>query len=299
MKSILAFIGTFLLIFGLGRDCCAAEISVDPLENVVQTGEGHYTCEYDDVSHDFFVDLSEEPEGSALIIALHGYGSSAESFRRDTLLHETVNPEGYTVVYVSGAPDPTDRTAAPGWNYEGKAAGNRDLEFLISLAAYIGQIYHTDTGRCYVVGFSNGAFMCHRLALEAADVFKGVISVSGTMPLQVWEKRTGTAASSLLQITGEKDETIPKNSDGSARYSRAPAIEDVIGYYADVNSLDIIEKRKEGKDSLLTKYSGASSERVVWHVVIKDGRHTWSAGNVTGIDTAGLILDFLETQRPA
>ena len=55
----------------------------------------------------------------------------------------------------------------------------------------------------------------------------------------------------FFQITGEKDDVVPKNSDGSAKYAIVPAIEDVIAYYAEANGLTLdqietlFERKKE------------------------------------------------------
>ena len=69
--------------------------------------------------------------------------------------------------------------------------------------------------------------MAHRLALETDGVFAAVVSVAGAAAESVWENRPGSLRVGLLQITGEKDGVVPKHSDGSARYAKSPAIEDV------------------------------------------------------------------------
>ena len=261
-------------------------------ENIVSTGDGCFTCFYDGVKHDFIVDLPEKPKGSGLIVMLHGYGSTAETFRRDTGFHKAANAQGYTVVYVTGAPGP-DRTSATGWNYETGGSGNSDPEFLCALVNYLRQQYHTDEKKSIAVGYSNGGFMCHRLAAEAAETFSCIVCVAGTMPESVWKSRPEKCSVSLLQITGEKDNAIPKNSDGSARYAKSPAIEDVIEYYAAANGLDHSVTEKIGNRSVLTKYCGNSAYRQVWHLVVKDGHHSWPGENTTGINTNQLILDFI------
>ena len=288
---------------GSGRDAAAdrrtdppADGSPEELADVVEISDGRYSCSFDDVKHDYIVDLPADPQGGPLIIMLHGYGQSAESIRRATGLHRDANPLGFTVVYVTGAPDPEDRSSSAGWNYEKPEAVKNDLEFLSALARRIREQYRTDPSRCFAVGFSNGAFMCHRLAIEAADTFSAVVSVAGTMPRAIWEKRPETCRVGFFQVTGEKDDTVPKNLDGSARFARSPAMEDVIAYYAQANGLDQTETLPEGKGSLLTKYGSPSSDRQVWHLIIRDGRHSWSAESVTGINTNVLVLDFLSTQ---
>ncbi len=259
------------------------------LEGITLISEGHFSCTYDSIEHDFIIDLPAEPEGSPLVLMLPGYGGTAESFRQDTAFQIEANSRGFTVVYVTGAPNPKDRTSATGWNHNADEDGNDDVEFLTALASYIQKTYKTDSNRCFAVGFSNGAFMCHRLAVEASKTFTAVVSVAGSMSENPWISRPKRNDVGVLQITGEKDDVIPKNSDGSSRYSRMPAIEEVIAYYTSSNHLDTVNEELIGDDCILRKYSGDESERQVWHLLVGDGRHSWP----TNIDTNALILEFL------
>lgn len=133
--------------------------------------------------------------------------------------------------------------------------------------------------------------MCHLLAAEASDTFKAVISVAGTMSDSVWNKVPDVCNISLLLIAGEKDLVIPKFSDGSVNYSSFPAIEEVVDYYEE--GLEMKAVREIGNDSTLTIYGDSSRE--VWYLFVKDGRHSWSAEDVTGIDTNALIIEFLNS----
>ena len=45
----------------------------------------------------------------------------------------------------------------------------------------------------------------------------------------------------------------------------------------------------------MTEYKD-DSDKQVWFLFIEDGRHSWSAESVTGIDTNRIILDFLESE---
>ena len=287
------FAAVLLLSFGSG---CAGQ-RPDRIENMSRDAGDRWTCTFEGVNHSFLLDLAEPAEGSPLILMLHGYGGSAESFQREAGLEKDASPRGYSVVYVTGAPDPGVRTSSTGWNYGGGDEAGRDTAFLTALAAYLQREYGLDKTRTYAVGFSNGAFMAHRLALESDGAFAAVVSVAGTMAERVWAGRSEVLHVGLLQITGEKDPVIPKNADGSARNSRSPAVEDLIEYYAAANALTDCETLPCGKSSVLTVYASPSSDRQVWHLLVADGRHFWSAQPLTGVDTNRLILDFLDAQQ--
>lgn len=267
-----------------------------PLEDVAQEGEGCLVCSFDGVKHRVLLELPEPHEGAPLVLMLHGYGNNAESFRLQTAFEEAALPRGYAVAYVTGAPDPSVPTSATGWNSEAKSEGNRDTEFLCALAHYLQESYSLDSARTYAAGFSNGGFMAHRLAMDAADTFAACVSVGGLMPESVWNARREENAVGFFQITGEKDDVVPKNSDGSARYSRAPAIEDAIEYWAASDGLELKETVPVGNESSLTRYAREGKPQQVWHLVVTDGRHSWPDEGLYGIDTNALILDFLDTQ---
>ena len=87
---------------------------------------------------------------------------------------------------------------------------------------------------------------------------------------------------------------VRKNSDGSAAYAKDPAIEDVMAYWAVSNGLEQYASEEIGKGSLLTKYRGEGTPDQVWHLFVKDGRHSWPGEKLNGFDTNSLILEFFE-----
>lgn len=272
-------------------------IEAEPLTDVVQEENGAFTCTYAGISHACVADFPAQTEGAPLILVLHGYSGTAESFRSAQHFEAAANPRGYAVVYVTGAPDPNDPTSGNGWDSGLGQAGNPDTAFLKSLALYLQETCQLDPNRTFAVGFSNGAFMTHRLAMEASDTFAAVVSVAGMMPKQIWESRNGTNSVGVFQITGEKDDVVPKNSDGSAKTAEAPAIEDVMDYWAESNGLSEQGREEIGNGSELIRFAGSGSQKQVWHLRVKNGRHSWPSPDYTGIDTDTLILDFLDTQR--
>ena len=267
------------------------------LEDIAQKNENTFTCSFDGVKHSFILDLPENSEGAPLVVMLHGYGNTAEAFRTAVHFEEEANALGYAVVYVTGAPDPNASSSATGWHSDPGIAGNRDSEFLVSLAKYLQEKYALDSRHAYAVGFSNGAFMTHTLAMEADGTFTAFVSVAGLMQESVWEARRESNSVSFFQITGEKDDAVPKNSNGSARYAAAPAIEDVMEYWAESSGLDLKETVPIGKSSVLTKYGCDEKPQQVWHLFVKGGRHSWPSEQYNGIDTNALILEFFEAQK--
>lgn len=266
------------------------------LNSIELAEDGTGFAVYDGVNHDIIVNLPEATEGAPLVVMLHGYGESASALMQKTAFEQEANPLGYAVVYVTGAPSPEDKTSAAGWNSGIGISSNKDVEFLCALVNELCNTYSLDSNRVFAVGFSNGAFMTHRLALEADDIFAAVVSVAGMMPENIWIIKPGQCEIGILQITGEKDDVVPKNSDGSAKFSKAPAIEEVIDYYVEKNGVSLSDTVSIGKKSILEKYTSADSKKQVWNIFIPDGRHSWPDESIVGFSTNQMILDFLETE---
>ena len=213
MVILLLLILCFCMV-GCSKDNRASAMKI---EDITQEEDNLFSCSYDGVAHEFILELPEDTQGAPLVILLHGYGNTAKSFRSSIHFEEKANPLGYAVVYVTGAANPGDATSAVGWNSGMSAEGNDDVGFLAALAAYLQKEYSLSEERTYAVGFSNGAFMTHRLAMEASDSFTAVVSVAGMMPEEIWINRDESNDVGVFQITGEKDDVVPKHSDGSAK----------------------------------------------------------------------------------
>ena len=268
----------------------ASENTVEyDIENVSSTGkDGSFTCEYAGEKYGFVLcppDENGDNVETPLILALHGYGNNADAMRLMTHLDETAFSRGYAVAYIS--------SAKPGWNC---GLGDSDLDdvgFLKKLAAYLQESYGFDPERTFAVGFSNGAFMTQRLAVDAQDTFAAVASVAGMMPQSVWDSRAEKSDIGVLEIYGTKDDVVPKKSDDSYKTAGAPAIEDVMEYWAASNGLTERETVDLSDKSVCFKASGSSGGNV-WLVAVTDGRHSWPDVKFAGFDTNELILDFFD-----
>ncbi|MBP3209705.1 MAG: prolyl oligopeptidase family serine peptidase [Oscillospiraceae bacterium] len=201
----------FLITLFLLR-CAHAENSSDPMLEVVHLSGNKYFCLFEGVKHDFILDIPEKTKESPLVLMLPGYGNTAESFRSTVQFQKEANALGYAVAWVTGARNPNDPLSSTGWNSGIGADGNDDVAFLISLANYLQKEYSFDGKRTFVAGFSNGAFMAHRLAMEAGGTFSACVSVAGMMPVKIWNARKDTNDISFFQISGEMDDVIPKKA---------------------------------------------------------------------------------------
>lgn len=264
------------------------------LENVESVGNGRFVCSYNGETRSF-LECPTEGEPRGIIIMLHGSASDGKAFRVYTGMDEPANARGFCVVYVDGVANPEDRSSPSGWNSGIGDSPVDDIGFLRSLAAYLQGRYSLTREETFAAGFSNGGFMMYRIALEGQDFFSGVASVAGMMPAAMWEKKPERLSMSLLQINGTKDDAVPMNCNGTAKYTKAPAIEDVIDFFVSAEVLNEEESVSLSERAVLTKHSSLSNPVLVWQVLIKDGRHSWPEEKYVGFDTYSLILDFFDT----
>ncbi len=271
-------------------------VQVVPLQSIEQKDEHAYSCDYNGTTREFIEYGPEDENGvKGVIFMLHGYGSGAENFRLDTKMDEVARERGYVVVYVTGSKNEQDKTSSIGWNSGIGDSSSDDLGYLKSLAGYMQDKYGLTREETFVTGFSNGGFMTYRIAVEGQDSFAAVASVAGMMPQAMWELKPDRLSVSLLQVSGSKDDVVPMNSNGSAKYAKAPAIEDVLDYFAVANGLTKADTIALSEKAELIKRFEEGSHEQVWSVLIRDGRHSWPQEDLCGFSVRELILDFFDT----
>jgi polyhydroxybutyrate depolymerase len=121
-----------------------------------------------------------------LVLAFHGGGSSAGFMADDSRygLQREADQAGFIVAFPNGASRlPGGRLAT--WNAGGccgyaRDQGSDDVGFARVVVGAIEARYAVDASRVFATGMSNGGMMAHRLACDAADVFRAVASVAGT-----------------------------------------------------------------------------------------------------------------------
>ncbi|MFE3195789.1 alpha/beta hydrolase family esterase [Nocardia sp. NPDC059240] len=157
-----------------------------------------------------------------LVVVLHGNRSSVlgpvQRFadaraRRGTGFDACVDRYGIAVAY----PD----AFGGGWaDGRGVSAGDRngvdDVTFLRAISWWCAEQCGTRDDGVLVAGISNGAFMAHRMALEAADLVSAFVAVAGGLPAALTGVRPTHAVSALL-MNGTADRIVPIGGGHSRR----------------------------------------------------------------------------------
>ncbi len=141
-----------------------------------------------------------------LVLVLHGLGASAEAIEQHTDWPAFAKTHGIAWLAPNGA---VDRQGRRFWD-AGPSCCNFDGARLNHVAALSQLLERTlanpqlDRSRVYVVGYSNGGFMAHRLACERPELLRGIVSMAGAGPLHTSSCQKPTALR-VLEVHGDAD----------------------------------------------------------------------------------------------
>jgi polyhydroxybutyrate depolymerase len=142
-----------------------------------------------------------------LLLALHGNHREAtgQTMRQRTSFDQQADTWGFAIAYPDGVggcwADGRGVTAAD-------EAGVDDVVFLRAIIHWSAQRYGTAVDRAVVAGISNGAFMAHRMGIDAGDQVAVIAAVAGGLPAS-WQDVTCTHAVSAMLMHGTADTMSP------------------------------------------------------------------------------------------
>ena len=109
-----------------------------------------------------------------------------------------------------------------------------DVVYLRSLICHTKSNYSIDPNKVFIIGGSNGAFMAHRMACDAADLVTAIIAISGL----TWNdpsKCKPTHPVSVLQIHGTLDDIVPFGGTPKLFWGPAPSATQTYQTWASLN----------------------------------------------------------------
>jgi polyhydroxybutyrate depolymerase len=145
--------------------------------------------------------------GIPLVLVLHGNHPDAGgwSMREWTTFDKQADAWGFAIAY----PDGVGGCWADGRGVTtADEAGVDDVAFLRAIIGWSAERHGTWPDRNVVAGMSNGAFMAHRLGLEASDQVAVLAAVAGGLPASLRDVQPAHAVSAML-IHGTDDTFSP------------------------------------------------------------------------------------------
>ena len=237
-----------------------------------------------------------------LLCVLHGLTQTGSGIMNVTQFNQLAEEGNFIVMYPSGINNAWNA------NMNVSVSSADDIGFIESLFQFFESTFHTIPERRYLCGFSNGAFMCHKLACESNLCFAGIASVSGTMSDTVYNNcENPSFNSSVLHIHGTLDPVVPYSGSPTTGISVDQLIskwsnflncnsQPNVSDFPNVNLLDLSTCEKQDYDCQtnnlqLVKITGGGHQ---W-----PGISTWNGGVGTiNMDfySPSYIWDFLKTK---
>lgn len=255
----------------------------------------------------------QAPARLPVLIFLHGAAGSAGQAMRQTGLGERAAAAGFLAVFPEGlGPAGTngDGQTWNAWMCCGYARDNRvdDVGFLAALIARLRADYGADPARIHLAGFSNGAMLASRFALERPGVAASLTSVAGYLPCDAQQP---AGALPVLVIHGAQDK-VARFAPTEAKPATGRFCEDYparaqVEFW--VRGMRLSPKGKvqdsPKSPSRVEEYGPAKGKAGgVRFVIVKNGGHAWPGGTreqyrycdlpTSGTDATGLLLDFIK-----
>lgn len=221
-----------------------------------------------------------------LVLNLHGGGGKPMQQRRDSGMDAVSDTGGFIVAYPAGTGKKEDQSLT--WNSgigDNYANQNNidDVGFIRALLNDVEKLFHIDQKRIYATGFSNGGFMCYRLAAELSDTIAAIAPVSGVMGTGYAKKQTRPI--SVIHFHGLKDTFVPYNGGsgrGTLKNADLPSVEETINYWISFNGCSKEPQQATREGNALRRYYGNGKDKtevILW--ILEDGGHTWPGGEST------------------
>lgn len=253
----------------------------------------------------YYIQLAHpEAEGlSSVLFNLHGYGSDAIEQMNYTNFNNLANTKenNFILIYPQGAPLNTALTSSSShWNSGGWTIGSTvdDVDFIDTIIALVSQKYDLNQNRIYSTGMSNGGFMSYHLACNLSSKIAAVASVTGSMSSETYESCNPDHPTSILQVHGSIDVTVPFQGN-SALGMRS--VNDVMDYWklynaCDVDPTSIIIDYFDIEIAVQhDTYSNCLNDVHVELYKIEGMGHTWPYKGRYGISATEIIWEFINT----
>jgi polyhydroxybutyrate depolymerase len=249
-------------------------------------------------------------KAAPLVIAIHGYGDTGPSLVDAWHLDDLSEQKGFLLAYPTGTVERSQRRLTF-WNatdsccdfYDG---GVDDVAYILAIIDDVSAHYAVDPARVYIVGFSNGGFMGHRLACDASTRIAAIVSVGGA----TFRDPSRCAQSSpvaVLEVHGTADQVVPFDG-GALPFKRAapvPSAEETARASARANGCRATESpagapldldvHVEGAETTRVRFDGCPEGAAVELWTVRGGAHASRATE----EWAEAMWGFLEKQRRA
>jgi polyhydroxybutyrate depolymerase len=277
MKSFVLFL--FLFIFSFKNKC-------QVLQSLNHNGVDRVYFYY--VPSDYSTDQS-----LPLLLVLHGLTQTGGGVMDITNFNEIAEQEKFIAVYPSGLSN--------AWNANMNVSVSTadDKGFLEALISYFQQNFNTNPYQQYLCGFSNGAFMSHKMACESDLCFAAIATVSGTMSDTVYANCNPSHKTSVLHIHGTADAVVPYNGGVATGASVEMILEkwrNYLGCAQGTTTIDLPNTNLFDLSSAQRITYSACGGQALEHIKVSGGGHQWPGISTWNGGVGTINMDFYSPQ---
>ncbi|HCH66043.1 MAG TPA: hypothetical protein DFR83_24790 [Deltaproteobacteria bacterium] len=243
-------------------------------ETVERTYLLHLPADYD----------ASASEATPLLFAFHGSGGAGTDFINQFV--PSIEEHDFIGVYPDGI--------ASSWNIEREESNADDVAFAASILDALDGVAGIDTERPVGIGFSNGAALVHKIAMES-DLFVAIVPQASQ--LLVDSQPTASAAKvSVMQFHGTADPVCPYDGGtGILDYNFMPA-EDSTAAWAAHNGCDATATETDIAPHVRMEWLNCENDRRVIHYRMNGAGHEVPP-DVDGGSNARIIEFLIEARQ--
>ena len=238
------------------------------------------------IERSYLVHTAKDWDASAplpLLLAFHGNGGKGLDFKQ--LLSNPVESRAFIGVY----PEGLERS----WNLGREASTADDVAFVESILAALGGVAGVDVAKPVAMGFSNGAGMVHKLAMDAKP-FVGISPLSSQLLVDN-QPQSAAPSVSVLQLHGTVDEVVPYGGGEAVMGHTFMPAEASAAAWADHNDCSAKPTETASGKHVRMEWAGCSGGVQVVHYRLNGVGHDLPT-DIEG-DTIGLVVQFLLRAR--
>lgn len=271
-----ALCGLSLAMVGCGSDggseVSATGASLGCQSGTLDTNTTHVELEHDGVTRSYELHVPPGYDGESplpLVLNFHGFTSNGPDQQSFSNMNVTADSEGFVVAYPNGLDDSWNAGICCGRS----ATGNvDDVGFARAIVEDIRGRGCIDEARVYATGMSNGGFLSHRLACEAADVFAAVAPVAAVLGIDE-AACTPSRPIPVIHLHGTGDMLVPYEGGGLAG---SQSVEDSIDGWRDRNGCTgERDVSYQNGDATCVSYERCDADTSVTLCTIEGAGHCW------------------------